>query len=99
MFRHERQSAWCEGIEGAFHHFGGVAARAADRQRQARWSTIHDAQTREVRFNERFHAFCRYWGSRAARPVRPYRARTKGKDERGVGYVKHNAIAGHAFDR
>lgn len=27
----------------------------------------------------------------------PYRARTKGKDERGVGYVKRNAIAGHRF--
>src|SRR3954467_6448894 len=23
-FRHERQSAWLDGIEGAFHHFGGV---------------------------------------------------------------------------
>ena len=33
-------------------------------------------------------------------PVRacaPYRARTKGKDERGVGYVKRNAIAGRRF--
>ncbi|GAA0634816.1 hypothetical protein GCM10009016_26760 [Halomonas beimenensis] len=27
----------------------------------------------------------------------PYRARTKGKDERGVGYVKRNAIAGRTF--
>jgi hypothetical protein len=27
----------------------------------------------------------------------PYRARTKGKDERGVGYVKSNAIAGRRF--
>ena len=27
----------------------------------------------------------------------PYRARTKGKDERGVGYVKRNAMAGHSF--
>jgi hypothetical protein len=26
-----------------------------------------------------------------------YRARTKGKDERGVGYVKRNAIAGRSF--
>ena len=26
-----------------------------------------------------------------------YRAHTKGKDERGVGYVKRNAIAGHVF--
>jgi hypothetical protein len=33
------------------------------------------------------------------RPVAyaPYRARTKGKDERGVGYVKRNAIAGRGF--
>jgi hypothetical protein len=47
-------------------------------------------------FNARFHAFARYWG---VRPVAcaPYRARTKGKDERGVGYVKRNAIAGRGF--
>jgi hypothetical protein len=30
--------------------------------------------------------------------VCPYRARTKGKDERGVGYVKKNAIAGRRFE-
>ena len=56
----------------------------------------HDAATREVRFNERLHAFARHWGFRPW-ACAPYRARTKGKDERGVGYVKHNAIAGHAF--
>jgi hypothetical protein len=56
----------------------------------------HDAATREVRFNERLHAFARYWGFQP-RACAPYRARTKGKDERGVGYVKHNAIAGHGF--
>ncbi len=56
----------------------------------------HDAVTREVEFTDRLHAFARYW---AGRPVAcaPYRARTKGKDERGVGYVKHNAIAGRSF--
>jgi hypothetical protein len=32
------------------------------------------------------------------RACAPYCARTKGKDERGVGYVKRNAIAGHRFD-
>lgn len=51
---------------------------------------------RGVAFNDRFQAFCRYWG------VTPwacasYRARTKSKDERGVGYAKRNAIAGHRF--
>src|SRR5512132_2359064 len=52
--------------------------------------------TREVVFNERLHAFARYWGSRP-RACAPYRARTKGKDENGVGYVKKNAIAGRRF--
>lgn len=32
-----------------------------------------------------------------SRACAPYRARTKGKDENGVGYVKKNAIAGHRF--
>jgi len=50
-----------------------------------------------MRFNDRFHAFCRYWDV-VLRACAPYRARTKGKDERGVGYVKRNAIAGHRFD-
>jgi transposase len=34
----------------------------------------------------RLHAFARYWGFRP-RACAPYRARTKGKDENGVGYV------------
>ncbi len=94
-FRHERQSAWLEGIEGAFRHFGGLPGELLLDNARALVSH-HDAATREVEFNERLHAFARYWG---VRPVAcaPYRARTKGKDERGVGYVKHNAIAGRRF--
>src|SRR5215831_16189578 len=52
--------------------------------------------SREVRFNDRLHAFAGYWRFHP-RACAPYRARTKGKDERGVGYVKRNAIAGHDF--
>src|SRR3712207_9492177 len=44
----------------------------------------------------RSHAFARHWGLRV-RACAPYRARTKGKDERGVGYVKRNAITGRSF--
>ena len=94
-FHHERQVSWFQGLEGAFRHFGGLPqeilldnARALVQQ--------HDAQTHEVLFNERFHAFARYWDVRP-QACAPYRARTKGKDERGVGYVKHNAIAGRSF--
>ena len=95
-FRHERQSAWLDGIEGAFRHFGGVTAEVLVDNAKALVSR-HDAATREVAFNGRFLAFARYWGFRP-RACAPYRARTKGKDERGVGYVKRNAIAGHRFE-
>ena len=96
VFSHERQSAWWEGIEGAFHYFGG-RTREVLLDNAKPLVKFHDAQTREVRFNDRFHAFCRYWDV-LPKACAPYRARTKGKDERGVGYVKRNAIAGHAFD-
>jgi transposase len=96
MFLHERQSAWLQGLEGAFRHFGGTTREVLVDNARA-LVTEHDAQTREVTFNDRFHAFCRYWCV-APRACAPYRARTKGKDERGVGYVKRNAIAGHRFE-
>ena len=94
-FQNERQSAWLEGIEGAFRHFGGLPLELLLDNAKA-LVKHHDAATREVEFNDRLHAFTRYWD---VRPVAcaPYRARTKGKDERGVGYVKHNVIAGRSF--
>jgi len=94
-FRHERQLAWFDGLEGAFRHFGGVPQEVLLDNARA-LVDHHDAATRDVRFNDRLHAFARYWGFRP-RACAPYRARTKGKDERGVGYVKRNAIAGHLF--
>lgn len=94
-FRHERQSAWFDGMEAAFRHFGGVTEEVLLDNAGA-LVRHHDAATREVIFNDRLHAFSRYWGFRP-RACAPYRARTKGKDERGVGYVKNNALAGHSF--
>ena len=95
-FRHERQSAWFRGLEGTFRHFGGVTKEVLiDNPRPL--VLDHDAKTHTVEFNDRFLAFAAYWGFRP-RACAPYRARTKGKDERGVGYVKRNAIAGHRFD-
>jgi transposase len=96
VFRHERQSAWFDGLEGSFRHFNGVPQEVLlDNPRAL--VEHHDAQTREVRFNERFKSFAKHWGFRP-RACAPYRARTKGKDESGVKYVKRNAIAGHHFD-
>src|SRR5579863_2164797 len=95
-FRNERQDSWFAGLEGAFRHFGGITEEVLldnDRGLVAH----HDRATREVEFNARLHAFAKHWDFRP-RACAPYRARTKGKDERGVGYVKKNAIAGRCFD-
>lgn len=92
---HERQSAWLLGLEGAFRHFGGVTHEVLVDNAKALVDE-HNRQTREVKLNDRFRSFCSYWGV-TPRACAPYRAQTKGKDERGVGYVKRNAIAGHTF--
>jgi hypothetical protein len=63
----------------------------------AGWLARYDRATREVEFNARLRAFAKHWGFRP-HACAPYRARTKGKDERGVGYVKKNAIAGRRFE-
>ena len=80
---------WFDGIEAAFDHFGGVPQEVLLDNARALVDR-HDAVTREVTFNARLIAFAGYWDFRP-RACAPYRARTKGKDERGVGYVKHNA--------
>jgi hypothetical protein len=56
----------------------------------------HDRETRSVTFNPKLLAFARHWGFRP-KACAPYRARTKGKTENGVGYVKKNAVAGRSF--
>src|ERR671911_1585170 len=95
VFRHERQTAWMNGLERAFAHFAGVPREVLIDNARA-LVTHHDRETREVTFNERFHAFARYWKFKP-QACAPYRARTKGKDENGVGYVKRNALAGRRF--
>ena len=95
-FNHERVDAWFSGLEGAFQHFGGVTREILLDNPRALVSS-HNVKTREVKFTDRFNAFAKHWGF-TPRACTPYRARTKGKDERGVGYVKKNAIAGREFE-
>ena len=95
-FTHERQAAWFEGIERAFAHFGGVP-REVLLDNAPPLVTSHNPETREVVFNDRFMAFAKHWGF-TPRACQPFRPRTKGKDESGVGYVKRNALAGRCFE-
>ena len=94
-FPGERQEHWFAGMEETFRVFGGVPEEVLLDNARA-LIVHHDPASREVVLNPRLHAFARHWGFRV-RACAPYRARTKGKDERGVGYVKRNAIAGRRF--
>jgi transposase len=94
-FLHERQDDWREGIAAAFQHFGGVVlmvlgdnARALVRGR--------DRATGTVTFHPGYLAFCRDWDVQP-RACAPYRARTKGKVESGVKFIKRHALAGRTF--
>jgi transposase len=95
-YPNERQGNWLDCMERSFYAFGGVPEHVLIDNARALVS-VHDVETREVVFTERFTQFATYWGFKP-RACAPYRARTKGKDERGVGYVKRNAIAGRSFD-
>ena len=50
----------------------------------------------EPEFHSEFLAFCDYYGIRP-RAFRPHRARTKGKVESGVKYVKRNAFGRRSY--
>ena len=93
-FRRQRHDDWREGLAGAFRHFGGVTQTVLVDNARA---LIADRVGDVVQVHPGFKAFCDDWGVQV-RACKPYRARTKGKTERGVGYVKHNALAGRTFE-
>jgi transposase len=94
-FLAQRQDDWLEGLDGAFRQFGGLTEQILC-DNASPLVTSHDRQSGQVVWNPGFEAFCRDRGL-TPKACRPLRARTKGKIERGVGYVKHNALAGRSF--
>ncbi|MFL5407376.1 MAG: IS21 family transposase [Myxococcales bacterium] len=94
-FLSARQDDWREGIAAAFQRFGGVP-RTLLIDNDGALVIGRDEATQTARLHPAFAAFCRDFGVEA-RVCRPYRARTKGKTESGVKYVKRNAIAGRDF--
>jgi transposase len=95
-FLNERQDDWREGIAAAFTHFGGVPRTLLGDNARA-LVLGRDHATGTVIFQPAYLAFCRDWEAQP-RACAPYRARTKGKTEAGVKYVKRNALAALEFD-
>jgi transposase len=94
-FLNERSDDWRDGIASAFAHFGGVPRVLLGDNARA-LVLGRDRATGTVTFNPGYLAFCRDWDVQP-RACAPYRARTKGKTEAGVKFVKRNALADQAF--
>lgn len=89
----QRQDEWKLGLEAALGHFGGRPQMVVVDNAKA---LILEHSPGHVRVHPAFDAYCRDRGM-AVFACQPYRARTKGKVESGVKYVKRNAIAGREF--
>ena len=89
----ETLSQFLDAHERAFEHFGGhTREHLYDRPR----TVCHPGGQGGPRWNLTFKAFADYWGFEP-RLCRAYRARTKGKVESGVRYVKGNFLPGRDF--
>lgn len=76
-----------EGLIRSFEYLGGVTAEVlVDNQKSA---VLEASNNGHPKFNERFVDLALQYGF-SPRACKPYRARTKGKDERMVGYIKQN---------
>jgi len=92
-YRNERLATLLDGHERAFRHFGGVTLSCLyDNSR----TLVLGRSENKVLWHPLFEDFARYYGF-TPRACQPYRARTKGKVESGVKYVKRNALAGRRF--
>jgi transposase len=76
-----------QGLINSFTYFGGVPQEVLVDNHKA--AVVAHRAGQSPRFNERFLDLAGHYGF-TPRACQPYRARTKGKDERMVGYVKHH---------
>lgn len=94
-YLHERIGNLLDGFERAFEHFGGRTETVLlDNPRTV--VLRKDEATGEVEWNRTFKDRMDFYGIEP-KLCRYYRAQTKGKVERGVKYVKRNALAGKRF--
>jgi len=80
-------------LENAFRRWGGVPRTLViDNLRAA----VSKADWYDPELNPKVEAFCRHYGT-VILPAKPYMPRHKGKVERGIGYVRNNALKSRVF--
>ena len=85
-----------EGLEGAFARFGGVPEELLFDQMRAVVLSDDRAAGGGLVLNAEFLRFAAHWGF-VPRSCRPYRARTKGKVERPIRYIREGFFYGREF--
>jgi transposase len=80
-------------LEDAFWGFGGVPRTIVIDNLKA---AVAQADWYDPQVHPIIQSFCEHYGT-VILPARPYTPRHKGKVERGVGYVKDNALKGRTF--
>ena len=85
-----------EGLEAAFAYFGGVPSELLFDQMKSVILEDRRPAGGKLLENAEFLRCAAHWGFRI-RACRPYRAQTKGKVERPIGYVRGNLLYGRDF--
>jgi transposase len=96
FYRRQTMATVIHGLETAFAYLGGVPRELLFDQLKA--VIIDDTRPGggKVLENPEFLRFAAHWDFRI-RACRPYRAKTKGKVERPVHYLRHNFVYGREF--
>jgi transposase len=94
-FPNERMASLLAGHEAAFAWFNGAPHELLYDNPKTIVKN-RNRETGEVEMNATFRDFLRHYGVRP-RFCHPYRARTKGKIESGIKYIKKNFLVGRRF--
>jgi transposase len=96
FYERQTMAVLMRGLEEAFAFFGGVPAELLFDQMKAVIVDDERASGGQLLENAEFVRFAAHWGFRV-RACRPYRAKTKGKVERPIGYVRQSFFYARSF--
>ena len=80
-------------LENSFWYFGGVPKTLVIDNLKA---AVNKADWYDPELHPKIQSFCEHYGT-VMLPTKPYTPRHKGKIERGIDYVKSNALKGRKF--
>lgn len=96
FFKRQDMRSLFRGLEESFHFFGGVPEELLFDQMKAVITRDLRLLGGQIVVNQEFLRFAAHWDF-APRACRPYRARTKGKVERPISYIRGNFVYGRTF--